>query len=51
MIGAEKKRKLMQQLVETRASPMGAVLISLGGIVVLLIIAAGPWTLLALIRE
>jgi hypothetical protein len=50
MIRAEEKRKLMQQL-RASASPMGAVLRSLGGIVVLLIIAAGPWTLLALIRE
>jgi hypothetical protein len=48
MIGAEEKRKLMEQLGNDCPNAIGAVLKSLAGIMVLLIIAAGPWTFLSL---
>ena len=47
MIGAEEKRRLIKQLGNDCSSPIGAVLKSLAGVLVLTIIAAGPWTLLS----
>ena len=47
MIGAEEKRMLMKQLGNDYSNPLGAVLKSLAGVLVLLTIAAGPWTFLS----
>ena len=47
MIGAEEKRRLMKQLGNDCPSPIGAILKSLAGVMVILIIAAGPWTFLS----
>jgi hypothetical protein len=43
MIGAEEKRKLMARMADEPARPLAAVLKCAAGVLVLVIIAAGPW--------
>jgi hypothetical protein len=47
MIGAEERRRLMARLGSDPVSPLGAVLKCVAGILVLVIIAAGPWAFLS----
>lgn len=47
MIGAEEKRKLMSQMTNEPIYPLIAVLKCLAALIVLVIIAAGPWAFLA----
>jgi len=47
MIGAEEKRKLMSRFESEEIVPLIAVLKCLAAIVVLFVIAAGPWAFLA----
>jgi len=47
MIGAEERRKLMDRVGRDSISPLGAVLKCAACIVVLVIIAAGPWAFLS----
>src|SRR5688572_18319388 len=47
MVSSEERRKLVSQMEDEQISPGGAVLKSLAAIVLLFVVAAGPWTLLA----
>ena len=47
MVSAEERRKLMSRIDPDSISPVGALLKCLGALVVLFIIAAGPWAFLS----
>lgn len=47
MVNSEERRKLVSQMEDEQISPGGAVLKSLAAILLLFVVAAGPWTLLA----
>ena len=51
MISPEEKRKLMERLGEDGANPLTALLKCAAGIVLLVVIAAGPWTFLSMGRH
>jgi len=47
MQGAEERRRLMSRLGSESISPLGAVLKCAAGVLVLVVIAAGPWAFLS----
>lgn len=47
LIGAEEKRRLMERVGRDSIGPLGAVLKCAAGILVLVVIAAGPWVFLS----
>ena len=47
MVSTEERRKLVSQMEDEKISPGCAVLKSLAAILLLFVVAAGPWTLLA----
>ena len=47
MIGAEERRRLVSRLGDEPVSPLGTVLKCAAGLLVLVVIAAGPWMFLS----